>query len=542
VVDLFLDRARAAAPGFRADGRVLEAVEELGHLLGGLPLAIELAAASITRIDVLSLVERIRDQPRLLDQPDTTNRHHSLADVIESTYRLLVPAERRLADQLATFVGPFPLDLAEHLARRAGGCEPVGATLGALVDKSLVLFRPGDHRYELLPPVRAVCRMHIAAVGELDALRGLHARVVLEGATRIDRALRGRDEARFATAFDDLVGELRAATRWFAAVGDPASLLELSGATHWFSALRTRSELYRWAESAVEGGGASLCEPGADRAWASAANGAAKRGDLARARHLAELGICRIGAQARYTVETLAQVELFEGNLDAAVAASRCAAQRHLEAGDRLFSVDAAGVEAAALAYRADQREAEALARRLHREATELGVASLLAMTCYVFAETQTEPASAAELYQRALDAAAESRADFVTGLALTSLAALELRNGRPARARARLRTVLDHWQRGGIWNQQWLAIRLVVEALDAHHEYEPVATLVGAYDASSYAGPAYGDDARRLSGAIERAREQLGDDRYDAARRQGMALSDERAVAFARSCVAGHR
>ena len=48
-VALFLDRARAARPGWEPDGE-LEAVERICRLLDDLPLGIELAAARVSML------------------------------------------------------------------------------------------------------------------------------------------------------------------------------------------------------------------------------------------------------------------------------------------------------------------------------------------------------------------------------------------------------------------------------------------------------------------------------------------------------------
>ncbi len=540
-VELFVDRARAAAPGFDATDDIRRTVAGLCDQLGGLPLAIELAAASITRIDVHTLAERIDGHPRLLDRPTPVDRHHSLASVVDSSYQLLARHERQLLDELAVFAGPFTLEAAESLVGRSGeavpaGSDHVGATIGALVDKSLVQFGSTDGRYELLPPVRAVGRTHLATSHRLDTAQGAHAQAVLDMAGDVDLVLRSSDEATVTAVFDDSIADLRAARSHLAARHDVEGLVRLSARLHWFTTLRSRSELYRWADDAVIRLPRAGSKPDIDRAAASASNGAAKRGDLPRARTLAEAGIEQAGADARSSLETLAQVLLFEGDLDAALTTARVAAERHALVGDRASAVNAQSVAAAALAYRGDREEAEATARRSEQEARQLGIGSLQAMTTYVLAETIADPAAAARFYDQALELADRSGADFVTGLANTSLAALELRTGQHHRARQRLETVIDHWERGGIWNQQWLAIRLLIEALTRDHEYDDAAVLVGAYDASPFAGPTYGDDADRLTTAMERAQEALGPERYAAANQRGAALTDSQAASYARA------
>ena len=93
---------------------------------------------------------------------------------------------------------------------------------------------------------------------------------------------------------------------------------------------------------------------------------------------------------------------------------------------------------------------------------------------------------------------------------------------------------MIGHWERTGTWNQEWLAVRLLIDVLHRDHDHKAAATLIGAYDASPFAGPAYGNDAIRLADAIDRARKSLGDDRYDHAYRHGTTLTDSQAASLA--------
>jgi predicted ATPase/DNA-binding SARP family transcriptional activator len=537
-VELFLDRAQAVAPDFQPCGPAWSATVELCRKVGGLPLAIELAAASIARIDVGALADRIGDHLGLLDRPGSVpdDRHRSLTKVLESCCGLLDPDERALLDRLSVFAGPFTLDDAEALDDQSGEPYVVDRLLGGLVEKSMLLFRPTDGRYELLPPVQALCRSRLAAAGERDRRRAQHANLVVEKARRTDRALQTREELRFSAVFDDALAELRSARAWLVQVDDRSRLVDLSASTHWFAMLRNRSEVYRWAEDALVGVGQGARHPGVGRVRACAAHGAAKRGNLPAARRLAQVGAETSGDERRFCVEILGQISLFEGRLDDAITCSKAAAGLHIDAGDRLFATNAATVEAVALAYSGHLADAETKARQLRRVAAGIGVPSMQAMTSYILAETIADPAAAAAMYQESISLASAVGAEFVSGLANTSLAAREIRAGYHQRARWRLGGVIDHWQRAGIWNQQWLAIRLLIEALDRDGEVEPVAILTGAYAAFELAGPAYGEDAARLADAANRARLRLGAERYAASQRHGATLTGDETAAFARS------
>jgi hypothetical protein len=155
-------------------------------------------------------------------------------------------------------------------------------------------------------------------------------------------------------------------------------------------------------------------------------------------------------------------------------------------------------------------------------------------MTRYILAETIADPAEAARAYEESIALADGVGADFVSGLADTSLAACELRAGRTDRARQRLARSIEHWQRSGVRTQQWLAVRLLIDALDGVGDHHAVAILGAAYGRSEHAGPAYSDDARRLANALDRARERLGEARYASAAARGASLDDDRSAVLA--------
>ena len=79
--------------------------------------------------------------------------------------------------------------------------------------------------------------------------------------------------------------------------------------------------------------------------------------------------------------------------------------------------------------------------------------------------------------------------------------------------------------------NQQWLVLRLIIEALSIEGDHAGFAVLTGALAGSAKAGPVYGDDARRLATAAEKARAGLGDQRFEERHAWGLLLDDDEAV-----------
>ncbi len=113
-VALFVDRARAVRADFDLTPYNAEDVRSLCHLLEGLPLAIELAAA---RVRVMTPGEMSRRTDQLIHwlvdvRGGKVARHRSLRATIEWSFRLLAPLERRVFSALAVFVGGFTADAA----------------------------------------------------------------------------------------------------------------------------------------------------------------------------------------------------------------------------------------------------------------------------------------------------------------------------------------------------------------------------------------------------------------------------------------------
>jgi predicted ATPase len=90
-VALFVDRARAVAPGFGLSEANAPAVAEICRRLDGLPLAIELAAAWVETLTASELLDRLRPRlPMLVDGPrDLPQRQQTMHDTIAWSYDLL---------------------------------------------------------------------------------------------------------------------------------------------------------------------------------------------------------------------------------------------------------------------------------------------------------------------------------------------------------------------------------------------------------------------------------------------------------------------
>ena len=109
---LFIERASAVDPTFELTDEYASSIADICRYLGGLPLAIELAAG---RTRVLAPDVLLSDLKRsLLDlsdgMRDAPERHHTLRSTIEWSQNLLSTIERTVFARLAVFRGSFALD------------------------------------------------------------------------------------------------------------------------------------------------------------------------------------------------------------------------------------------------------------------------------------------------------------------------------------------------------------------------------------------------------------------------------------------------
>lgn len=166
---LFFDRAARAGAVLVADDDTTHAVRALCDELGGLPLAIELAAARAPTLPVQALLDELRAGADVLwtDATDVPSRHRSVQRLVRQAWDALEPAARSVLQRLAVFTSTFSLEAAERVA------DADLATVLTLLRRSL-LRRVGDDRFELHALVkRAASRPPDAAS------RDAHARFVL---------------------------------------------------------------------------------------------------------------------------------------------------------------------------------------------------------------------------------------------------------------------------------------------------------------------------------------------------------------------------
>jgi len=201
-VHLFCVRADAARPGFVLTDQNARWVAHICHLLDGIPLAIELAAARVTVLSVEQIDTRLEDALRLLTGGSRTilPRHQTLRATMDWSHNQLLPPQRLLLRRLSVFAGGLTLDAAEAICAGDGvESSDVLELLMQLVERSLVMAdtQGPAARYRLLETLRQYAREKLREAGEEESARTKHRGWFLTLALHVEPALMGSDERWF---------------------------------------------------------------------------------------------------------------------------------------------------------------------------------------------------------------------------------------------------------------------------------------------------------------------------------------------------------
>jgi predicted ATPase/DNA-binding SARP family transcriptional activator len=254
-VELFLERARTARPGFESDAEAVELAAEIARLVDGLPLAIELAAARVNVLGLAQIVSILERRAALLrDSPAADPARAALQGLVEWSYDLLHGDEKTLLQQLSVHRGGASLASLGALAAPYGINEPTVAYLvAALVDKSIVAasFARGVARYDMLDTVREYVLERLAESGKLAAARGAHAEYFAALAEEARLELRGPEWLRWQRRLELENDNLWAALASARDAPDAAVAIRL-GTLGWYFGLAERvSEGRRFLDLAL---------------------------------------------------------------------------------------------------------------------------------------------------------------------------------------------------------------------------------------------------------------------------------------------------
>ncbi len=243
---LFEDRARSHRPDLVLTDEVRATIRDICERLGGLPLAIELAASRIRLLSPSLILDRLSHSLDLAGGArDVPERQRTLRGAITWSHDLLSDEERVLFRRLAIFAAGWTLDAAEAVVDpdRRLGLDLVDG-LESLADKSLIRIEAGgtdagsaegEVRFGLHPLLREYALERLDESGERPELEARHAAVLAAIAESAGAGILSHEGETSLRRLDREDHNLRAAIDWAIVHDEPRIGIRIMGATwRWF--------------------------------------------------------------------------------------------------------------------------------------------------------------------------------------------------------------------------------------------------------------------------------------------------------------------
>ena len=212
---LFVNRMASAGLNETLSDEDVRLVSAMCRKLGGIALAIELAAGRVALFGVRETASLLNSQFALLwpGRRTAPPRHQTLNATLDWSYNLLSEAERFLLRRFSVFASGFTLDAAQQVAREGLEEEQLFDAIGGLLAKSLASADSSGPptRYRLLDSTRAYARKKLEESGELETARRRHALYYCE-LLRATTAEEVAPEKPAASVVD--LDDVRAALQW----------------------------------------------------------------------------------------------------------------------------------------------------------------------------------------------------------------------------------------------------------------------------------------------------------------------------------------
>jgi predicted ATPase/DNA-binding SARP family transcriptional activator len=224
-VALFVGRARRVSPGFALNEHNRDQVAHICRLVGGMPLAIELAATWMRLLTPAEIVSEIENSLDFLSTSgrDLPERHRSMRAVFDHSWNMLSPAEQAVLCKLSPFRGGFTRQAAERVAGASL------SNLSTLVNRTL-LRRTSAGRYDLHDLVRQYSTAKLAADPQVQvAAQAAHYDYYYNLALSAEPGLKDGEQLLWLGRLEQDHDNLRAALEWALKVAESGSQSDAEG-------------------------------------------------------------------------------------------------------------------------------------------------------------------------------------------------------------------------------------------------------------------------------------------------------------------------
>lgn len=244
-VQLFAQNARRVSPGFSLDTE-RASIARICALVGGMPLALELAASWVRALSCTEIAAEIEHGLDILETStrNVPERHRNMRAVLDHSWRLLSESERDALRKLSVFRGGFTREAVSAVA----GASP--RILSALVDKSW-LRHADDGRYDLHELLRQYALERLEDSGLAGATLNAHANYFAEFMRAREIDIKFRRQAEALAEIERDFENVRLGWKWAVGRCDERILNAMLEAMNFYCDMRARfqegEELFRYA-------------------------------------------------------------------------------------------------------------------------------------------------------------------------------------------------------------------------------------------------------------------------------------------------------
>lgn len=224
-VRLFIDRAKKVCPHFSAADDNICSIAGICIRLDGLPLAIELATTRLKIFTPRELLERLNERLDILksNYQFAVQRHRTLYDEIDWSFRLLNDNEKEIFMLLSIFRDSFTLEAAESIYKKIDekGSISIIDGLEALIEKHLLeqWEQSGHMRFAMLETICEYSRRKLRENGNENTLKGYHACYYFNMVKAASSELHGPQQMSWIERLQTEESNIREALTWFAQGG-----------------------------------------------------------------------------------------------------------------------------------------------------------------------------------------------------------------------------------------------------------------------------------------------------------------------------------
>lgn len=238
-VALMVSVMRRVRPTRQLTSETVAHVVNICRLVGGMPLAIELAASWTDTLSLQEIVSQVERNLNLLatTAPAMPARHRSIRAVFDTSWQRLDAAERKVLAQLSIFRGGFTRQAAEAVT----GVSP--SAIARLVRHSLLQYDAGSDRYDIHPLLRQYGAEKLAGeVVDAAVVRERYSAYYKRWLRQLEVQLLGVQESTILQQMDAEMGNIRRTWQWATEQGVVAWLDATSAALHHYYRRRGRYE------------------------------------------------------------------------------------------------------------------------------------------------------------------------------------------------------------------------------------------------------------------------------------------------------------